>query len=318
MNIQSLSIAVPAGCPNRCKYCVSKLHRNCHENKLQEYCATKLPGNFRESGCDDIFVKDYLDALAFARDNDCNTMILTGTGEAILNRPFVNMVAEFNERLSQPFRCIELQTSGVYLLSKDGHDENLKWLREDIRVKTISLSLSSIWSSEQNAEYTCPQNEEAYVNIEKTCKAIKDYGFTLRLSLNMTDFYNDKSPEEIFRRAKELGANQVTFRVLYNVERPQNAQEREIHDWINQHSCKKEKITEIKEYIKTHRCLGKLPFGAIKFSVNEMSCIIDGDSMNCMNSRLQPKKIKEEVKYLILRPNCKLYTHWDDEGSLLF
>ena len=30
------------------------------------------------------------------------------------------------------------------------------------------------------------------------------------------------------------------------------------------------------------------------------------------------KYIKNEVKYIILRPDCKLYTKWDDAGSLLF
>ena len=27
---------------------------------------------------------------------------------------------------------------------------------------------------------------------------------------------------------------------------------------------------------------------------------------------------KDAVKYLILRPNCKLYSKWDDKGSLIF
>jgi len=313
LKIQSLSIAVPAECLNRCKYCVSKLHCHRYANKLQKGDSL-LFGRYKQ---------DFKDKLAFARDNKCNVMILTGTGEAILNRHYVNMVAAFNQEISEPFRCIELQTSGVLLLEDNGHKPNLKWLRDDIRVQTISLSLSSIWSSEQNAEYTCPQNKKAYVNIEKTCKAIKDYDFTLRLSLNMTDFYNDKSPEEIFRRAKELGANQVTLRVLYNVEHPQNAQEREIHDWINQHSCNPEKIKEIYEYIKTHgRRLERLPFGATKYSVNGMSCIIDSDSMNSQSENIkdevnsQSENIKDEIKYLILQPDCKLRTHWDDDAVL--
>lgn len=27
---------------------------------------------------------------------------------------------------------------------------------------------------------------------------------------------------------------------------------------------------------------------------------------------------KEELKYVILRPDCKLYSKWDDKGSLIF
>jgi hypothetical protein len=30
------------------------------------------------------------------------------------------------------------------------------------------------------------------------------------------------------------------------------------------------------------------------------------------------ENIREDVKYLILRPDCKIYTQWDDPGSILF
>ncbi|MDR3169985.1 MAG: hypothetical protein LBU27_09995 [Candidatus Peribacteria bacterium] len=192
-----------------------------------------------------LYERDYKDALSFARDNGCNTLMLTGDGEAILNRKFVEMVSSLNQQLDSPFRWIELQTSGVYLTKKasNGGDINLRWLRDYIRVKTISLSLSSVWSSQENAEYNCPA-KNAFVDIENTCREIKKYDFNLRLSLNMTDFYNDKSPEEIFRRAEELGANQITFRVLYNVANPQDDKEKEINDWINVHRCNVEKIRD--------------------------------------------------------------------------
>lgn len=307
MNIQSLSIVVPAGCTNNCRYCVSKLH-----NEDSKSYSNQIEKNFQFKH---LYKRDYVDALSFARDNGCNTMMLTGDGEAILNRSFVEMVSDLNQQLSTPFRWIELQTSGVHLTQKaeNGGEQYLRWLRDDIRVKVISLSLSSIWSSDQNAEYNRPA-KNAYINIEDTCKAIKKYDFTLRLSLNMTDFYNDKSPEEIFMKAKELGADQLTFRVLYNVDNPQDEKEKEINDWINLHRCNPEKITEINNYIKQHgRPLERLPFGAIRYSVHGMSCVLDDD---CMNSKSQD--LKDEVKYLILRPDCKLYTKWDDKGSCLF
>lgn len=55
MNIQSLSVCVPAGCPNRCKFCVSRLHHN----------------NYKHDNYDHIDV----DRLEFARDNGCNSVI---------------------------------------------------------------------------------------------------------------------------------------------------------------------------------------------------------------------------------------------------
>ncbi len=28
--------------------------------------------------------------------------------------------------------------------------------------------------------------------------------------------------------------------------------------------------------------------------------------------------VSEDLKYMILRPDCKLYSHWDTKGSLIF
>jgi len=48
----------------------------------------------------------------------------------------------------------------------------------------------------------------------------------------------------------------------------------------------------------------------MKYSVDGMSTVLDED---CMNT-----EAKEELKYVILRPNCKLYSKWDDTASLIF
>jgi hypothetical protein len=53
-----------------------------------------------------------------------------------------------------------------------------------------------------------------------------------------------------------------------------------------------------------------LEFGQIRYDLMNISFVIDDD---CMNT-----KSKNELKYLILREDCKLYTKWDSKGSLLF
>lgn len=116
MVIQSLSCVVPATCPNRCKFCVSHLHekdRATYRNHIEKNRQFK-----------DLYEKDYLDALAFARDNGCNTLMLTGDGEPIFNPGYLDMIAQLNAKLTQPFRWIELQTSGVKPLSKSGSNDD--------------------------------------------------------------------------------------------------------------------------------------------------------------------------------------------------
>lgn len=55
-----------------------------------------------------------------------------------------------------------------------------------------------------------------------------------------------------------------------------------------------------------------IPHGAIKYSVDGMCIVIDVDCMD------KAEKTEEDYKYLILRPNCKLYSQWDDPSSLIF
>lgn len=290
MVIQSLSIAVPAGCPNKCKFCVAQMHEETYSNQIEKNL------RFR-----DLYKRDYHDRLAFARDNGCNSLMFTGNGEALMNKRFMEEVADLNESLDKPFRNLELQTSGVTL-----DDETLRWLRNTVKVSTISLSLSSIWSDDVNQAYN--QTPDALkVNIEELCKEIKRYDFNLRLSLNMTDEYNGAWPGDIFERAKELGADQVTFRKLYlsGTDTPQDL-------WIKEHAVEEKFWRLLTSCVQdAGRKLERLPFGAMRYSVDQMSTVIDDDCMSTEGG-------KDEIKYLVLRPNCKLYTQWDDKGSLLF
>ena len=309
MKPQSLSILVPGGCPNDCSCCVSKLHDSPYDNELGK--------NFQ---FEELYRQDYFDAMKYARDNDCNDLIFTGeNGECLVNKNFMRIVVDTNKRLPSPFIKCELQTSGCYLLEKgeNGGEENLRWLRDYVRIKIISLSLFDVFSSENNANFSKPKQKRAFVNIEETCKAIKKYNFSLRLSINMTRMFERIAitPEQIFNQSLKLGANQLTFRILYSVDNPKNEEERKINEWIHDWKCSDSYMNEIRDYIKTHgKPLERLSFGAIRYSVNGISVVIDD---NCM-AKTEMNDVKEDVKYLILRPNCKLYTRWDDPGSLLF
>jgi molybdenum cofactor biosynthesis enzyme MoaA len=288
MNIQSLSIAVPAGCPNKCQFCVARMNHEDYVNQIEENM------RFR-----DLYKRDYKDRLAFARDNGCNSLMFSGNGEALMNRRFMEMVSDLNDGLDKPFRILELQTSGVTL-----DDEVLRWLRNTIKVSTISLSLSSL-SSDKNQEYNATP-EKVKVDIKHLCSEIKRYDFNLRISLNMTDDFNGVNIADLFQQLKALGADQVTFRKLYT-----SGQDTPQDRWIGQHAVEGSFWPNLNRYVaEKGRKLERLPFGAIRYSVHEISAVVDDD---CMST-----DTKEDIKYLVLRQNCKLYTKWDDKGSLLF
>lgn len=288
MKIQSLSVVVPTKtCINNCKFCVAHMH--------EEPYVDQLGGNRRFF---DLYQRDFIKRLEFARDNGCNTAMLTGNGEPQQNMSFLMTFGTLNAQLSKPFRKIEMQTTGTLI---DG--EMLRPLRNHVGVTTISLSINS-FDNAINAS-TCRMRNP--VDIKWLCSEIKRYDFNLRLSINLTREFESKSPEEIMLYAHDnLGADQVTFRVLYT-----SGEDTEQDRWIAENGASPEFIQELKDYVLAHgRPLGKLEYGGTKYSLHSMSTVVDDDCM--------AQAVKEEYKYLILRPNCKLYSKWDDPASLIF
>lgn len=288
MKIQSLSIVVPnKQCINNCPFCVSKMHNEDYKNQLDH----NLPFF-------DLYIKDYRKRLEFARDNGCNTVMLTGNSEPQQNRQFLMMFGLLNQTLAQPFRNIEMQTTGTLL--DEGY---LRFLRNHVGVNLISLSLSS-FDNVRNAEIIGMKNP---VDIVKLCTLIKKYDFTLRLSINLIDeFLPYLEPRALFQYMRyKLGADQVTFRLMYaDGDSPQA-------HWLKEHALSDTLLGAIENHVLANgRYLETLEFGARRYSVSDMSVVIDKD---CMST--DPKDV---LKYLILREDCKLYSKWDDPASIIF
>lgn len=296
MKAQSLSVVVPnQKCINNCAFCVSKMSADTYKNQMDD----NLPFF-------DLYVKDYLKRLEFAQRNGCNTLMLTGDSEPQQNRKFLTYFGLFMQMMRNPFDWIEMQTTGVLL------DQNyLRFLRNHVGVNVISLSVSS-FNSEQNADIICFPGELEVI-LPELCSEIKKYDFTLRLSLNLSKAFDEYSPQQLFSKCKELGADQVTLRVLYA-----DSDETEQGKWVKEHAMSPHRVQQIAEYVMENgKPLGRLPYGALKVSLGGMSVVLDDD---CMGKRdcTKSKDIEENYKYLILRPDCKLYSAWDDSASLIF
>lgn len=293
MKIQSLSVVVPnQRCVNNCAFCVSKMHCDAYKNQMDD----NLPFF-------DLYMADYLKRLEFARDNGCNTVMLTGNSEPQQNRKFLTYFGMFMKLMQHPFRWIEMQTTGTLI------DQNyLRFLRNHVGVNLISLSVSSLNDQMNNAIIGTPKNGQ--VDLRWLCSEIKRYDFGLRLSLNLTNEFRqfDILPQNLFHRCKELGADQVTLRILYTsgTGTPQD-------QWIDANGLKDPHARMIREYVETNgRVLGILPHGAVKYSLDGLCVVIDSD---CMDTA---EKTGDDYKYLILQPDCKLYSLWDDPASLVF
>lgn len=281
MSIQSLSIVVPTrGCVNNCKFCVSRMHTNDYVNNFD--------------------VTQIKKRIKYAVNNGINTCIITGTGEALQNREFLIKLREIFDVMDHPFPNVELQTSGVLL-----NEENIRLLKY-LSVNTISLSVSDIFNSNVNAEIIGMPKKLNFGELKDVTKLIKDNGFNLRLSLNMTTVYDYYFATVTVARAKELGADQVTFRKLYHGNDDSSQSK-----WVKENACTVQTLDDIKNYIiKNGRALYRLPFGPMVYSIDGMSTVIDDDCM--------AKEGNEDLKYIILREDGKLYSQWDDKGALIF
>jgi hypothetical protein len=121
-----------------------------------------------------------------------------------------------------------------------------------------------------------------------------------------TRYLKIQRTKKIFDRLKKLGADQVTFRKLYST-----CKGTEQDKWIEEYNVGESFLKELKEFIvKNGKPLRKLEYGQTLYSLRGMSTVLDDDCMS--------KELKKEFKYVILRPNCKLYSQWDDIGSLIF
>ena len=148
--------------------------------------------------------------------------------------------------------------------------------------------------------------QKMFIILDELVPYLKSKNFNVRLSVNLTNIYKRKHPDVIFKRLKELKVDQVTFRILYT-----NEVDSKQDKWINTHKLNNDGVRNISLYVRGNgRKLEQLPFGAMKYSVDGISTVIDED---CMST-----EVKTVMKYLILRENGKLYSKWDDIGSLIF
>ena len=219
---------------------------------------------------------------------------------------FIADFAKMNSELTMSFRNIEIQTTGAKM-----DKYTLGCLRNN-GITTISLSVSCLNNDEVNSNII--NGGRTPINLRKLCTEIKEFGFNLRLSLNVTKWiylYEEPSGgfEDIFKYcSEELKADQVTFRKMYT-----DGKDTPQAKWISENNVNVIPYFKgLNEYIlKNGRYLETLEYGSRRYSVMGMSTVVDEDCM-------AKSEEKKTLKYLILRPNCKLYTQWDDKGSLLF
>lgn len=294
MNIQSLSVCVPAKrCINDCVFCCSKMHAADYED-----CFTDI---LRYASYSD----DLRKRLEYARENGCNTCMLTGNNEPQQNREFLRVFSEINRSLRHPFLNIEMQTTGAFI-----DEAFLDFFRQSVGVTTVAISVACLDDDAHNREMIRTRDEG--LSLSKLCAAIRRRNMNLRICLNMNDgilAHHPLAPDSIISLCGGLGADQITFRALWA---PDEATDQ--GRWIAGHvtDTTLDFIKALKQDIRSKgKYLDTLEYGADRYDYHGFSVVVDEDCM-------AQEENKNAVKYLILRPNGHLYSKWDSKASLIF
>jgi len=269
--ISSLQVSVPLkGCINNCRSCIAKVSGE--DNII-----------FKNLSKDIDFDNQYLEKLKLIKNQKCKNIVITSDkGEPIQNKPFMRKLGEFNKELDNWFN-FEIQTTGVLL-----NDQNLGFMKDVVGIKTISLSVFDIFDDQNNLNIIGVKENTGF-NLKDICRSIKNYGFILRLSINLINSYDRHPIDKIFQKIEELDPNQVTFKNLWHTE-----EDNAINKWIKVNKASSNIINKISEYLEENN----------GHKVSNYRYEFNGKSIwmvdNCMLGN-----------YLILRPDAKIYRSWE-------
>ena len=251
------------------------------------------------------YSEDIKKRIIYARENGCNTCMLTGNNEPQQNKEFLKVFGEINRSIRNPFLNIEMQTTGAFI-----DDDYFDFLKFSVGVTTVAVSVACLDDDETNRAMI--QTADNALCVSGLCEKIKSRDMNLRLCLNMNDRVLVNKPFEtgsIISLCSAMGADQITFRALWAPD-----DETEQGKWISENVTGKTTglISELKQQIKrSGKYLDTLEYGADRYDFCGFSVVLDEDSM-------AQEENKKAVKYLILRPNGHLYSKWDSKASLIF
>lgn len=286
INKWSLQILIPSMCLNNCIFCISRL------NKTNWNYENKLWNNFDNAE----YVQSYINQIKKAINEWYNNIIITSDWEPILNIRFLKFLWKIFEENKIQYNDFEIQTSGVWLKQK--HLDLLK----SIWIKLISISLSNIFDNKLNAFYN--QTKQWYeINIDKICAGLIENWFKLRLSLNMTNSYNNILTDKIIQRAMDLWANQLTFRRLY----PGDNNSEDYKNILN-NSVKQSKEREIIQYLHDN-CNEK-------YMINQSEKLYYKGNLSILY--ITDCMAQNSDRYRILKPDCKLYKSWEQDAKPIY
>jgi hypothetical protein len=198
-------------------------------------------------------------------DRPAQIALITGRGEPTL---YPGHLGTIINRLDKVFPCIELQTNGILYKELPWEEWKLYGLN------TIAISVCSLNSAENNII----MNIDKQFDVRDCIQYLAGLGFTIRISYQPTSLTTPTGEmwkdwnwfENTILDAKQMGAQQITFR---SIGTPDKTKNKEAYEWI-------EKYRDRNNYndllSAMGRKIGTYHWGGMIYDIKGMSvCVAD-------------------------------------------
>lgn len=284
---KSLTVIVPppevgALCDNNCGYCSMR-----NSNRITVF-----------DRANDDYRKDYVNKLNYAREEGCNNLILTGnTTDPLQNKEWLVSFGSFLSQMDKPFRKIEFRTMG------SGLDLQFFQFLKELGVTTLTLVCYDIFDDDNNWSYVgC--GEDKKINIANVIAMGRQTSIDVRLEVNLTEDYNNRTHAEVLSKCATLGATQVTFKGLYYDSAIEDAN----NEWLREHGVLKTWYDTLIDYIEMNGVvLHTLETGLTQYDCNGISIVL--------KSLETDRATDYREEFAILREDIYLYTKWNTLAS---
>lgn len=292
----SVSVGTSA-CNAHCPFCVADMTPSTHGGKAAQRLSfddfNNVIGCLRKSA-------------QFARNARIQTALITGKGEPTLHPGEIELV--LRELQPYGFSITELQTNGLYL-GQDPDTFNFhlgKW--RALGLQTIAISVAH-YDREANARIYTPKGD--YMNLPNLIGRLRNFGFSVRLSVVMATGYIDSVPEVVkmidFGRSHDI--QQLTFRP---VERPTVVRKMEVGSWVNEHYLPDSTLGKIETFLlEQSTLLDVLPHGALVMDYEGCNVCLT----NCLTHDPEGTEIRQVINFL---RGAKCCYSWEHPGAILF
>jgi molybdenum cofactor biosynthesis enzyme MoaA len=245
---------------------------------------------FHPKANDDLFQRNLEKAVNMAHIYGVNSVLITSKGEPLLRLEYVKNVAECFKAFP-----LEIQTNGDMLIGMGVLD-----MLYYSGVNTIAISVDSM---------------AGIKTLEPVYSMIVGNGFNLRLTIVISDLWEEKDIRPVLDYCVLNGIRQLTFRLvtipeIYKTDERSQATIK----WIEENTkrSQKEFFDSIDPFINDDNSLiRELPFGPKVYSAMSVAITI-------MPYCIQENNNTQDIRSLIYHQDGHMYTSWDKPASILF